>query len=65
MRRLGLPDAGDVVEFTLHRHERHIADRFRPHRSAAMRQKTARQEIGLEHDINGLQIELFRQVQDR
>src|SRR5690349_9189727 len=36
MRRLGLADAGDVVELALHRHQADVGDQVGPHEPPAM-----------------------------
>src|SRR6185437_11464260 len=56
VRGLGLPVARDVVELALDGEERCSLDELRPHRRAADHQLAARQEMALEHAIDGLEV---------
>ena len=61
---LGLADAGDVVELALDRHQRGL-DGGRIDLAAAAHPDAARQLVLLEHDLDGLQVELGGEVHHR
>src|SRR5204862_2099172 len=64
VRGFGLANPGDVVELALDRHQSGL-DRRRLDRPAATHPDTARQPMLLEHDLDGLQIELGGEVHHR
>ena len=62
VRRLGLADAGDVVVLALDREERGVADGGRVDPFAPVHHRAPRQGVLDEHGLDGLQVELRRQV---
>src|SRR5690606_34137247 len=63
VRRAGLADAGDVVEFAFDRQQRGLADRGRRHRLAVDAPGAERQPVLLEHDADRVEVELGRKVE--
>ena len=61
----GLPQAGDVVPLAFHRQDGRARDRRRVDVPVPRHQHPARQQVLLEHGVDGLQVELGRQVHDR
>jgi hypothetical protein len=61
----GLADAGNVVVFAFHRHQRRSGDRGRIDRFAAMGERAVRQGVADEHLLDRLQIVFRRQIEDR
>nr|GEU28069.1 hypothetical protein [Tanacetum cinerariifolium] len=63
VRGLGLAGAGNVVEFTLDREQRHGGDVLRAHQLAAHFPHAARQGEFLEHGLDRVQVIFSRHVQ--
>src|SRR3546814_1179658 len=63
--RAGLADAGDVVELALDAKDGGAGNGVRAHRVPAMDHLALRQGVVLEHRLDGLQVELGRQVHYR
>ena len=59
-----LPDARDIVLFTLDGHQRHALNRARVHAPAPVHQLALRQRMLDEHGLDGLQIERRVQIHD-
>ena len=65
VRRAGLADGTDVVALALDGQESGLFDRAGINRLAAHREPAVRQILALEHALDGVEVELGRQVHDR
>src|SRR5688572_8018870 len=65
MRRLRLPVSRDIVELAFDREQCRLADGLRPHQLLADEHATFGQREILEHGLDGIEVILGRQVQNR
>ena len=65
MGGLGLADTRDVVFLAFHRHQADVGDQVGTHQLAAMGQLALGQQVLLEDNVDGLEVEFFGQVQHR
>ena len=61
----GLAGPADIVALALHRHQRGAFDRRRHDQIAAYAEAALRQVVVVEHALDGLQIEIRRQIHHR
>ena len=65
MCSLGLAHARDIVILALDRHQADISDQLWPNGASAVHQFALGQQVLLEDDVDGLEIEFLGQVADR